>query len=182
MEKDKRKVPGMKEWLLILAAGAVLLILSIPDLSKKSKEAESKPVISNDSEAPKQSFCEQMEKKLSGLLLDMDGVTGVKVMITLKSSEEEVILRDFSGNREETKEEDSSGGKREALTESREEAAVLSDGVPYVTKEMMPKVEGVVILLKGGTAETVLSVSEAVQALFDVPAHKVRVIKNGTGG
>ena len=38
MDKKTKKEPGVKEWAIILAAGALLLLLSVPDLFRKEKE------------------------------------------------------------------------------------------------------------------------------------------------
>ena len=38
MDKKSKKEPGVKEWAIILAAGALLLLLSVPDLFKREEE------------------------------------------------------------------------------------------------------------------------------------------------
>ena len=38
MDKKQKKEPGIKEWAVILAAGAFLLLVSMPDLFQKEKE------------------------------------------------------------------------------------------------------------------------------------------------
>ena len=49
---------------------------------------------------------------------------------------------------------------------------------PYVSKELTPEVEGVVVVADGGdNAVTVQNISEAVQALFGVEAHKIKIMK-----
>ncbi|MFR1159532.1 MAG: hypothetical protein ACLSD7_11495 [Coprococcus phoceensis] len=49
---------------------------------------------------------------------------------------------------------------------------------PYVTKEVNPKVEGVVVIAEGGgNAVVIKNITEAIQALFDVDTHKIKVMK-----
>ena len=49
---------------------------------------------------------------------------------------------------------------------------------PLVLKETAPKVEGVLILCEGGDNITIKeAISKACQALFNVPAHKIEVLK-----
>ena len=49
---------------------------------------------------------------------------------------------------------------------------------PVIVKEIEPEIEGVVIICKGGDSEYVKSeIVDAVLALFDVPAHKIKVMK-----
>lgn len=49
---------------------------------------------------------------------------------------------------------------------------------PYIIQETMPEIEGIVIVAQGGDdARIAQMLSEASQALFNVPAHKVAVLK-----
>ncbi|MFW5669621.1 MAG: stage III sporulation protein AG, partial [Acetivibrio ethanolgignens] len=65
---------------------------------------------------------------------------------------------------------------------STEETTVLvetEEGTePYVIKEKEPQAEGVLILVEGmERAELKSEISEAVEALFGVPPHKIKVMK-----
>ena len=52
------------------------------------------------------------------------------------------------------------------------------DQLPYVIKTLEPIVEGVIVVMEGGGNPTVAAeVTEAVQALFHVEAHKIKVLK-----
>ena len=45
-------------------------------------------------------------------------------------------------------------------------------------KEMRPEISGVVVTADGGGSPTVQAeISAAVEALFDVPSHKIKVLK-----
>ena len=49
---------------------------------------------------------------------------------------------------------------------------------PYVKKELVPTVEGVVVLCEGGDQPVVVQeITEAVEALFSVESHKIKVVK-----
>ena len=53
-----------------------------------------------------------------------------------------------------------------------------SEKHPYVTKEVLPKVEGVLVVAEGGDDPRVISdISDTVMALFRVEAHKIKVVK-----
>ena len=53
-----------------------------------------------------------------------------------------------------------------------------SSSEPYVVKTLYPKVEGVVVVAQGAGKGTVnKSITEIVQALFGLEAHKVMVVK-----
>jgi stage III sporulation protein AG len=50
--------------------------------------------------------------------------------------------------------------------------------LPYVVKTIVPQVEGVVVVGEGcGTGSVDKNVTEIVQALFGLEAHKVKVVK-----
>ena len=82
----------------------------------------------------------------------------------------------------ESTEQDSSGGSRVKENNSNEDTTVLIDGdegnTPYITKEVYPEVEGVVVIAQGsGTGTVDLDILTAVQVLFNVPAHKIKIMK-----
>ena len=73
--------------------------------------------------------------------------------------------------------------KRETKEAQDSEATVYNstsggEQTPYVTKEVNPKVEGVVVIAEGGgNAVVIKNITEAIQALFDVDTHKIKVMK-----
>ncbi len=177
MDKKGKKEPGVKEWAIILAAGALLLLLSVPDLFHKEKEETVDTGASViQSEKQTEEYAERMERKLEEMLLKIDGVTSAKVMITVTSTMEKVVLQDTTTNTEQLEENDGEGGIRNSQKSTGETKAVLSNDAPYLTKELTPEVEGVVAVISGADGAQVLAITEAVQALFDVPAHKVKII------
>ena len=49
---------------------------------------------------------------------------------------------------------------------------------PYVTMEKMPEIEGIIIVAQGGGDGTVATnITSAVEALLNVPAHKIKILK-----
>ena len=113
----------------------------------------------------------------------VEGVGKVKVMLTLKSSEEKVVEKDSQREENEITEEDSKGGSRVSEDRSLSHTSIYeqkSDGTqtPYVSKEMVPEIEGMVIAADGGDDPVVVkNLTEAVQALFGVEAHKIKIMK-----
>ena len=179
MDKKTKKQPGVKEWAIILAAGALLLFLSVPDLFRREKEETVDTVTSVvQSEKQTEEYAERMERKLEEMLLNIDGITSAKVVITVNSTMERVVLQDTITDTEHLEERDGDGGSRTSQKSTGERNTVLAGNAPYLTKELTPEVEGVVAVISGADGEKVLAVTEAVQALFDVPAHKVKIINN----
>ena len=80
-------------------------------------------------------------------------------------------------------ESDSQGGTRTTKQENQEESTVYAQGdgqdqSPYVSKELSPQIEGVVVVAQGGDQAVVKqNITEAVEALFGIESHKIRIMK-----
>lgn len=129
-------------------------------------------------------YIKEMEAKAESLLSGVNGAGQVKVMITLRASSEQVVEKDMPVTRSQTSEQDSQGGSRMVSEFATEDATVYRKGngyeEPYVIKTLSPSVEGVVVVAEGaGNGEVSKNLSEAVQILFGVEAHRVKVLKAG---
>lgn len=163
---------GIRKALILLIAGIGLIVLSFP-IPSKEEEQETQTT----KEQTQETTAEELEKRLKKTLSKMENVGAVKVMITLRSSKEAVVNKDMPYDEEEEKDGDSS---KKSVSRQEETVLVESDGesVPYVIKELEPEIEGVVVIAQGGdNASVQKNITEAVTALFDVPAHKVKVLK-----
>lgn len=185
----------MYKLLLILLAGVCLMIVVWPVSKKQDEDTETagrsytKSVADSaadddDASDPSNSggeagmtataaYAENMEKRLTDMLSNMDGISDVSVMITVKDSGEKVALKDRSMNKSE-----GSGSSQSSVTE---DTVIRDDGSvkePYVTKYNEPEIEGVVICCRGAeNGEISLNITNAVQALFDVPVHKIVILE-----
>ena len=181
LERFSVKKIKKDQLLIFLLAGVLLLVISMPVENGKSeiKKESSKEKIQNREE----DYVSYMEKHLEEVLTQMEGVGDVTVMITLKSSAEKIVEKDTESEGEKVTESDSSGGTRLTENENKSEITVYSQDntqgqEPYISKEISPKVEGVVVLASGGNQAMIKqNISEAVQALFDVDTHKIRIMK-----
>ena len=129
-------------------------------------------------------YIKEMEAKAESLLSGVSGAGQVKVMITLRASSEQVVEKDMPVTHSQTSEQDSQGGSRMVSEFATEDATVYRKGngyeEPYVVKTLSPSVEGVVVVAEGaGNGEVSKNLSEAVQILFGVEAHRVKVLKAG---
>lgn len=123
-----------------------------------------------------------LERRVKEVLKHVEGVGNVDVLIVLKSSAEKVIQTDDSRTRSVTEEKDSSGGTRKTENEEQENVAVFtgtdSGRTPVVQKELYPEISGIVISAEGGGNPSVSAeISAAMEALFGLPAHKIKVLK-----
>lgn len=123
-----------------------------------------------------------LEQKLKKTLAGVNGVGKVEVMITLQASEELVVEKDAPVSRSNTNEADSEGGSRVvSQMETQETTIYRTEGdsaEPYVIKTILPQVEGVLVVAQGaGSGSVSKNITEIVQALFGVEAHKVKVVE-----
>lgn len=118
------------------------------------------------------------ERRMAELLSKVEGAGQVDVMLTYRRTEEKTIAQDEI--REETVTAEG-GNTAEALRV--EKKAVLTEDrsgntLPLLLSAASPEVEGVVIVAEGGGDSTVCgALNQAAQALLDVPAHKIAVLK-----
>ncbi|WP_349946995.1 stage III sporulation protein AG [Lacrimispora sp. BS-2] len=191
---------GKDKWLILLAIGMIILILTFPSGSgmaaRVEKTAESKNQTTlqqgivtepGDSQmaalaGTDRTYEEQLEARVKKILKTVDGVGQVEVMIVLKSSEEKVLRVDKDSSDSSTEEKDSSGGTRKITSaESKENTILTGSGEntsPIVEKEIRPEIEGIIISAQGGGSPTVKAeISGAMEALFNLPPHKIKVLK-----
>ena len=147
-------MPMKNKWLLLLLAGLLLLVIALPvsePENRKTKEAETDTVKEED-------YASMAEAKLE------------KVLITLSSSSEKIVEKDKETSKDETQRTSSETTVYEETTDRGQ--------TPYVAKELTPAVEGVVVLCEGGDEPVVVQqITEAVEALFPVESHKIKVVK-----
>lgn len=178
--------------LIIFLVGVLLLVIAIPTGTKKdgSTGTRKNVTISSGSSAETMSQSEYtayMENRLEQILSQIDGAGQVQVMITWKSGGEKVVEKDRESQEENVSEQDSQGGSRTTSSHDTQETTVYSSGSstsgaqePYVSKELSPQAEGVIVIAPGGDdAVVVKNITEAVQALFEIDTHKIRIMKGG---
>jgi stage III sporulation protein AG len=179
----KWKQIGMDKLLLLLLAGVLLVVIAIPTGNSEEKTKESEITASVKEEEVTEDEKKEMEEKLKSVLGKVEGVGQVEVMITLKSSKELVVEKDRPETSNTVTEQDSEGGSRSTSEITKEEATVYGtnsagEETPFIIKEIEPEVEGVIVIAEGGNNTKVVSqITEAVEALFRVPSHKVKVLK-----
>ena len=183
--RSGKKIPKKNHLLILFLTGLLLFIAVVPFPSPEKDERENETSISagSVSETDMGEYETYLEKKTADILRQVDGVGEVTVMITLKSGGQKIIEKDQSSTSQTTEESDSAGGVRTVEDTVSDKTSIYeqqSDGssVPYVSKELSPEVEGVVVIADGGdNAVTAKSITEAVQALFGVEAHKIKIMK-----
>lgn len=188
----KKRIPSgilKKDRLVILLlCGVLLLIIALPmDTGTQNDTDEMTGKGTESVGTDSYSYARYLEKHLEEILSQVKGAGEVRVMITLTDSGERIVEKDTESTTETIKEEDSQGGSRTTMNDSRSETSIYnsgsgeslnSGGEPYVTKEKTPVVGGIIIIADGGDNGVVVqNITEAIQALFDIDTHKIKVMK-----
>ena len=154
-----------KENMAIMALlGILLMVIAIPVKKTETQKdqtaaPENKSIASGTQETEEEGnpggYAGELEERLESLLATMDT----------------------------TKETDSTGGSRDVINSRQEETTVYvtdsaGNKTPYVSKIREPSIEGVTVVAQGGgNAVIQKNITEVIQALFGIEAHKIKVVK-----
>ena len=190
--KEKYWPPGKDQLLILVLVGLLLAVIAIPVEKKGTADGISREtgmdssMMGNSSVDDKlgsgmsggedeslsdlEKYEAQTEQKLEELLATVDGVGQVRVMLTWEGSSERQVEKDRISN-----------------TDSVEEETIYQENdngkYPYVVSWTNPKVTGVLVIAEGGGSTKVKAeILEAVQALFGIEPHKIKIMKMGEGG
>ena len=179
-----------EKWLLLLLSGVLLAVIFFP-MDKKNTAGESvfreaESTEKENSASPGReygedlySYGEYLSDKLDGILSQIDGAGEVQSWVTLSGSSEDILYEEKDGEQKSLEEADSVGGSRKE-EESKTKRTVLKDhdGNPYVVKILQPEVAGVLVVAEGAGNSTIKkNITEAVQVLFGIEAHRIKVVK-----
>ncbi len=176
------KKEGKKDWFgtafpILLGMGVIFLILSNTHISKQ--EANIQTETSKDQEKSLQhaTYEDHLAQQLEETFSHMAGVGSVQVMLTLEDGGEVAVLQDLDYTRTEQEESDASGASRKTLEEQRQTETVRdAQDQPYILREDVPKVRGVLILAEGAESSVVRQeLLMAAQALLGVSADDVHI-------
>lgn len=169
--KEKKTVLNFIIMLLI----GIMLIVTSNIVFEKKEEKEVKQTLSEENIETKTNFTSQLETRLKNALMNVYGVGEVDVMITVENQGEIVVAEDNIIDKSETND-----GQNKYTNNLKEEKkkVLLESNKPLVLKEIQPKVQGVLVIARGGgSVEIKQSIIKAVQALLNVETHKIEVLK-----
>lgn len=181
--------------LIIILTGVLLCVIALP-VKPDNKESGISDIrngkIENHmsdtgentySEKITDSYAGYWEEKLEEALRFVEGVGKVRVLITVRESEQKIVEKDGPETYSDTSEKDAAGGSRIAGESRIEKSTVYTTdesgrNVPYVTMTIPPAVEGVVVIAQGAQKQSVQeNIIEAIQVLFDIDANKIKIVK-----
>ena len=154
--KPLEKVLKKENLAVLLLAGLLLLIIALPVKNSGQEEEEKTTAVSEETSF--RDWQSIMEDKLKLALEQVEGIGKTQVFLTCVGTETKVVEKDESQT---VYEKDAKGNQS-----------------PYVASEVYPKVIGVVVVAQGGDNPVVIqNIQEACQVLFQVEAHKIKVMK-----
>ncbi len=184
---------GKDQCLILILAGILLCVISLPvekDKSKSDLLDESGTIMKNEhtfgKEEISRDYVTYWEEKLEESLQCVEGAGEVRVLIYTGGSEETILARDGSEEFSDTTETDAAGGSRH-ISENRLDKTVVrtvderGQNVPLVVRTVAPDVEGVLVIAQGADRQQVRrDIIEAIQVLFDVDMNRISIIKMKT--
>ena len=175
-----------KEQLLTALLVAAILLLAFWPTKSREDTDEEEAVQSMPLEMGQTTTAtderENLENQLKRILQQVEGVGMVDVAITLESTGSKTVEKDTPDS---SSSSEKSGGGESEKSENRsiqEETVYLEDAdgtkTPYVIKETMPEVRGVLVIAQGADDPRIVAeIKEAAMALFHLDAHKIKVMK-----
>ena len=181
---------GKFSWMILLLLMGVVLLTLGNFLSHGKKEiTENKEKPSNNevieevvSDTSLPSIEGALEKRLEGILQQIEGVGKVSVTMILGAGPEYRYATNMSSNERETKETDSGGGERITIETTGDHQLVLTQAAmagvqePVVQREIKPVIEGVLVVAEGAKNPIIKAeLTRTVQTLLGIRANTVTV-------
>lgn len=191
----KDKLLKKENMIVFVLLGILLLVIAIPldsgkekkDIKEETKGDESVLEKTQDNRMDfmdeSMEYCLALEARIEELLSVMDGVGKVQAMVTVSASREMIVEKDEPVNRATVTETDGSGGSRSTNESNFEYETIFatdSEGnkTPYVVKQIEPQIQGITVVAQGGgNAVVQKNISDVLEALFHIEAHKIKVVK-----
>lgn len=127
-------------------------------------------------------YASYLEKKLGNALITINGAGRVKVIVTLEDVGSCIVEKDISYQRDNDSENNGNASSSAARYEDQEKTVYTVDSqgrdIPYISKQLLPSIEGILIVTDGADRENVKKqMEDAVLSLFDLDEHKIAIVK-----
>lgn len=191
-DHKEHKLWGWGDYRLILLALLGIMLMLLGTLGDRwgggaGLEKDRAPLPAATGESPGYPGCpsRELEQRLAKILEQVEGVSRVSVLLSYYSGSLYTYVSDREESWKETLEGDGEGGSRDIQEGSQSEQLVLRRGnqgqeEPVLREEVYPRVKGALVVARGVEDPHRKSrVIEAVQAVLDLPSHKVIVLPGG---
>lgn len=186
---DRVKNLKKEQLMILLLCGVLLLVIAVPTEDspspQKSSGVQTESEAQTSGEAAQDvsaSRIRQLERQLKSILSKVEGIGKTEVMLTIKSDGKKIVEKDVEQSQGKEENQDENAAAVSDQASSSESTVYQRDAQgnerPYVTEELTPEIEGVLVIAQGaGNASVTAEITEAVMALFGVEAHKIKVMK-----
>lgn len=155
--------------IIILIAGSVLFPGKTDNVSDISASSTSKP---NTQTQDMYARMEKMQNDFTDILHNIDGAGKVKVLITYASSVERIPAKNI---KESADQRLNANGDSENSSSKDEQ---IEGGGEVILKEILPKIEGIVVVAEGANDEKVKgNLIATAKVLTNLPDYKIQVIQ-----
>ena len=178
VKKLIQRLKAVKHIEIIIAVIAVALMIFI--FAGVKRNTDSTPTNVGGSNATTGDYAvtsiAEWEKKLSAILSEIDGVGRAEVMITAKGTTEKITANTKTTNSNNS--QNTSGNVTSSTNITESPVLVNNNGKsePYIIKEIMPEILGVIVVADGAdNAVTKLAIMRAVQTVLQVSSSCVEI-------
>ena len=162
------KIKNIKHFYIYCAAGLCLVLLLVYFVSFKRTKSDKESVVSQAEYSSAMEYVDYLENKLSNVISKISGVGKTSVVVTLESG----FSYDYATNSE-TKKISSSGSETTVTTET----VLMVSNAPVVSKEIYPKIKGVVVVAKGSQNTMVkLNILSAIETVLEVDRNNITIL------
>ena len=168
---------------LLYALGVLLVLMVIAfviniDFSSGKQEASTDELEDSLNLTAYDEYVENLEGKLEGILLEIEGISSVKAMIYTRNSPKLEPIYNESNDKESNVETDEAGVTREIKRDTTEKKVETKDGEVIVEKYYeYPKVSGVLIVVSYSGKENIYKIlTNSVKALLNIDVNNIEVI------
>lgn len=190
---DGKKRMNALGWLIVvgmfgIAAMIFNSFITVKDADQLSglaglPDAQEAPAFGKEGKEPSgfEEIEARYEARMKDILEKIVGVGEVDILVTIDSTEELIVEKNWQQSQQVTDEKDKEGGTRHITDLTRNGEVVLyqvsGQQSPIVLKRVKPKIRGVLVVASGAENLTVRKlIIEAVERGLDAPSHRISVI------
>ena len=176
-KEEKTGNKKMIENLVLFLVLLIIVIVVINSLGDKEETTETNSITNQILVANKE---KTLEEKIEDTLSLIDGAGKVRVLITYANGIEQIPMYNTKQNTTTIQESDTQGGTRKTEETSNEQNIIFNENgntkTPVIKQTINPKIVGVIVIAEGASnAGVKQNLINALEALLDVPAHRVQV-------
>ena len=176
LENFQKIYSDKKKLYIFLVLGIIILMSGNLFTKDKITQSDTNESIVNNEDVSRE------EKRLEKILSHINGAGKTSVMITRDTGVEKVLAQNIKINKTAAGDRKDTGGENTETELAEVRETVMSGSgssqMPFVTREIFPKIRGVLVVAEGAGNEQIrYNIKNAVAAVLDVPYYKIQVLE-----